>query len=148
MGIPARAKIDGPFDFRDQVGFYALYDNSFQLVYFGQAGRGNDQTLYGRLKKHTRGNLSGRWSRFSWFGIKYVKANGKLSAKAGNIQGKQTTFLDQTEAIVLSVAEPPNNLQGGRFGDAVQYRQYRDVEKLGPSPNDMIAEIYEKLGKE
>lgn len=133
------------YDFRDQVGFYALYDEAFQLVYFGQAGRGKDQILYGRLKQHLNDHLSERWSRFSWFGTKYVKTDGGLSAKAATVQGKQEVFLDQIEAIVIAVSEPPNNLQGGRFGKAIHYSQHRDEEKLGPSPEKMLRSIYDKL---
>jgi len=146
LGINAGLKKTDSVDFRQQVGFYALYDDAFQLVYFGQAGRGNGQTLYNRLKTHTTDHLAERWSRFSWFGIKYVKkSDGKLSAKPNKAQGDLLNFIDQTEAIVLAVAEPPNNLQGGRFGKAVQYLQDRDEEKLGPSPEDKLTEVYNRL---
>ena len=132
-------------DFRDQVGFYALYDEQFQLVYFGQAGRGQTQTLYGRLKQHLSDHLAERWTRFSWFGAKYVKTDGTLSAKVANVQGRQEVFLDQVEAVMIAVSEPPNNLQGGRFGRADQYAQHRDVDKLGPSHEEMLRIVFERL---
>lgn len=147
LGRKLSAKKDGPVDFRDQVGFYALYDEQFQLVYFGQAGRGKDQTLYGRLKQHLGDHLAERWARFSWFGTKYVKGDGALSAKAANVQGRQEVFLDQVEAVMIAVSEPPNNLQGGRFGSADQFAQHRDVEKLGPSTEEMLRVVYQKLGE-
>ena len=132
-------------NFRDQVGFYALYNEQFQLVYFGQAGRGKRHTLFDRLKQHLNDHLAERWSLFSWFGTRIVKRNGTLSTQAANIAGSQEVFLDQVEAIMIAVAEPPNNLQGGRFGRAEKYIQHRDENNLGPSDQKMLRKIYDEL---
>src|SRR5208282_3263832 len=70
-GKLAKAKSGLPVDFRNQAGLYVLYDDSFRLVYVGQAGAGN-QFLFSRLRQHTRDALADRWTRFSWFGIKWV----------------------------------------------------------------------------
>ena len=136
-----------PVDFREQVGFYALYNEQFQLVYFGQAGRGKSHKLFDRLKQHRNDHLAERWSLFSWFGTKLVKKNQTLGNEAAGFQGRQEVFLDQVEAVMIAVTEPPNNLQGGRFGKAEKYIQYRDESRLGLSDQKMLREIYDRLGK-
>jgi hypothetical protein len=55
------AKRDDPVDFRDQQGVYCLYDDSFRLVYVGQAGGKNDQRLFDRLKQHREDFVSHRF---------------------------------------------------------------------------------------
>lgn len=53
-GIPAHEKKGVPADFRNQAGAYVLYDDSFRLVYVGQAGAGN---IYLIASGSTRGML-------------------------------------------------------------------------------------------
>lgn len=142
-GRAASAKKSEPVDFRSQVGLYALYDENYKLVYFGQAGRGKGHKLFNRLKDHCHDRVSDRWTRFSWFGTRYVKANNQLSAEKENHQGGLEIALDHMEAIVLAVSEPPHNRQGGRFGtNVVQYLQYRDEDVLGLNDREMLAAIY------
>src|SRR3954471_20880699 len=71
-GIRARAMSAPAVDFRDQAGVYVLYDDNFRLVYVGQAGAGND-FLFSRLRRHRKDALADRWTRFSWFGIRWVR---------------------------------------------------------------------------
>ena len=40
LGKPVNVVNVEPTDFREQIGVYGLFDDSFRLVYFGQAGRG------------------------------------------------------------------------------------------------------------
>jgi hypothetical protein len=135
-----------PVDFREQVGLYALYDDNFKLIYFGQAGRGEGHKLFNRLKDHKNDRIADRWTRFSWFGTRYVKKDGKLSADKDGFQGSATDVLDHIEAVVLAVSEPPHNRQGGRFGAKVEmYRQYRDEDSLGIDEKGMIAEVYKQI---
>lgn len=51
-------------DFGGQQGVYLLHDRD-RVIYVGRA----DDTLFARLKVHTSDRLSGRWDRFSWFGL-------------------------------------------------------------------------------
>ena len=53
-------------NFSDQVGVYLLHDRD-RVIYVGRAQK---ESLYIRLKAHTNDRLSGRWDRFSWFGIR------------------------------------------------------------------------------
>lgn len=128
-------------NFSEQVGLYALYDANFSLVYFGQAGAGKDQHLFGRLRQHTNDHLAERWHRFSWFGMTGVKKDGELAKRATRSQGPQAKFLNQVEAVVIATCEPPNNLQGGRFSPAQKYEQIRDLE-LGITVEQMIERIH------
>ena len=125
-------------DFRTQTGFYALYDEAFNLVYFGQVGAKNKKgeekkhrTLYTRLNEHCKGSLTNRWSYFSWFGIKKIGKDNELVDKR-KFNSKPDIFLNQVEAIVLEVAEPSRNKKSGSFSGATEYFQYKN-EKLSPT---------------
>src|ERR1700759_937602 len=102
-------------DFHDQQGVYCLYDDNFSLIYIGQAGANDQQRIFGRLKQHRNDALADRWTKFSWFGIRWVtRTTNELAAEA---QGAHTTageVLNHIEAILISAAEPPYNRQGGR----------------------------------
>jgi hypothetical protein len=143
-GVPAKETSADPVDFRDQAGVYVLYDDNFRLVYVGQAGAGN-QFLFTRLKHHRKDALADRWTRFSWFGIKWVKQSAKLAVGATKFSVKYDDILNHIEAILISAAEPPHNRQGGRFGDEVeQYLQYRDEVALGPDTDSMVKQLWKK----
>lgn len=144
QGHPARSAFT-VVDFRYQQGVYCLYDDNFRLVYIGQAGANDNSRLFDRLKQHCSDALADRWTKFSWFGIRWVTKAGQLAAEA---QGTHTTsgaVLDHVEAILIAAAEPPHNRQGGRFGDEVQqYLQWRDADMLGKTTEEMIAEIWKE----
>src|ERR1700688_846279 len=143
-GILAQETTSIPVNFREQAGVYILYDDSFRLVYVGQAGAGN-QYLFSRLKQHKKDSLADRWTRLSWFGIRWVRKNGKLSAGAAQQSIKAAQILNHIEAILISAAEPPHNRQGGRFGNEVeQYLQYRDENALGPDAESMLKHLWKQ----
>ena len=129
LGKKVGAKRKEPVDFREQRGVYVLYDESFRIMYVGQAGGRADQCLFQRLKQHTKDHLAERWKLFSWFGTRAVVGSGL--AKRDEIAPSLSDALNHIEAILLASAEPPLNLQRGRFGKAVaQYLQYRpDAEE-------------------
>jgi hypothetical protein len=142
-GIKARNLTAEPVDFRDQQGVYALYDNSFKLVYVGQAGANDQQRLFDRLKQHSRDQLADRWTKFSWFGIRSVNSNGHLRVEKKAAHPSVGDVLNHIEAVLISVAEPAHNRQAGRFGDEVeQYLQFRDEDEFGPEIKDMIHDIW------
>ena len=70
-------------DFRQQIGVYILYRNE-SVVYVGQTGSGN-RRLFARLKDHRTDHLADRWDKFSWFGVRKVNQNGKLSKAEGEL---------------------------------------------------------------
>ena len=147
LGVPASNITAQPVDFREQSGVYVLYAD-YDLVYVGQVGAGS-QKLFTRLKQHTRDSLAGRWNKFSWFGIRWVKkSDNKLSAEADGKHSTHSAVLNHIEAILIHSAEPKQNRQGGRFGeDVVQYLQVRD-ERLGPTREEMIHQLWVAMVKD
>lgn len=144
LGVPSRNVTHEPIDFRSQIGLYALY-NDFELVYFGQAGSGK-QTLFKRLKTHGRRGFAGRWNRFSWFGMLWVKKNGRLSSPTDKFHPRRKDALDFIEAVVIESADPSLNSQSGHFGaNTVFYKQVRD-DRLGPNRDDMLRQLYGAFG--
>jgi hypothetical protein len=142
-GVLAGNKTSDPVDFRDQIGLYGLYDETFRLVYVGQAGANDKQRFFQRLKQHRHDALANRWTRFSWYGIRWVTKKKRLSAGAKTSHPSIGITLNHIEAILITVAEPPHNRQGGRFGkDARQYLQFKDRDHLPPEAEEMILEMW------
>ena len=115
-------------DFQDQIGVYALYDETRTIIYVGQAGNGN-ATLFTRLKQNMKGsNLWNRWAYFSWVGFKDVnKKSGTLSrrqSESARVGGfKYGDALNEIEGILIELLEPKLNKQGGKLKNAVEYFQ-------------------------
>ena len=143
---------EAPIDFRQQCGVYALYDDSYKILYVGQAGYGNAR-LYNRLHNHLWDHLAERWQRFSWFGIDPVvgpKGARRLEERDPDAP-KINAVLNHLEAILIAAAEPALNRQGGKFGDAQQFRQYweeddetdvrGELEHLGERINELGSRI-------
>lgn len=141
-GYPARGK-SRLVDFREQQGVYCLYDDNFRMVYIGQAGANDDQRLFIRLRQHKTDALADRWTRFSWFGIRWITNANVLAAEAEGTHTTAGAVLNHIEAILISAVEPPHNRQGGRFGeDVIQFLQHRDDDILGPTQTRMIEELW------
>ena len=87
-GTRVSAKTEDPVDFRNQQGVYCLHDESFRLVYVGQAGGKNTQRLFIRLKQHREDAISERWTKFSWFGVRKVIGQGALKAEKNTAHPK------------------------------------------------------------
>ena len=122
-GVAAKRLTGGETDFREQQGVYVLYDDTFKVIYVGQTGTG-DQRLFVRLRQHRKDHLAQRWSKFSWFGILPVARRG-LDQKFKPEPPAIVDVLNHIEAILLATAEPPLNLQRGRFGkDVERYLQF------------------------
>ena len=146
-GVLSTRRTSEPIDFREQQGVYVLYDDGFSLVYIGQAGTGQNR-LFSRLKQHRADHLAERWSRFSWFGIREVKDDRKPVKSKKKHSLLLNNMLNHIEGILIAIAEPPHNRQGGRFGDDVsQYLQYLDHDNIYPDPRDMIKELYDNMWK-
>lgn len=129
-GYLVGAKLEGCVDFRKQRGIYVLYDENYEIIYVGQAGRGS-QNLFPRLKQHRKDHLAERWSRFCWFGIVPVTEDWELDDEDEiEFDTDLPAVLNHIEAILIATAEPPLNLQRGRFGsDVEKYLQEQPVEE-------------------
>lgn len=126
MSRVATAKKLLPINFREQTGVYILHDENLRIIYVCQAGAGRNDRLFEGLRHHWRDHLAERWSRFSWFGICPV-LNAKLDASQKTHSLTAGEALDHIEAILIAAAEPPLNLQLGRFGKKVQ--QYLQISE-------------------
>jgi hypothetical protein len=136
LGVPAKNVTANPIDFREHSGIYVLYSD-YKPIYVGQCGLGNQQLLR-RLKQHRIDDLAERWDRFSWFGIRRVKANGKLSAETSSVHPSIANVLNHVEGVLIHAIEPPMNGQKGRFGNRViRFVQVRDP-RLGPETEEML----------
>jgi hypothetical protein len=139
VGIRANEKKAGKVDFWKQTGIYSLYDADYHLIYVGQAGFGDKSCIGSRLKHHCRDNLAGRWDMFSWFGLRKVTNKNILGNKPQRKTDALSAIGNVLEAILIEVAEPPMNGQGGRFGKKVE--RYLQVDES----IDKYAKVHEKI---
>jgi hypothetical protein len=150
-------------DFREQVGIYALFNDTREVVYIGQTGY-KGQKLFARLKQHSRGQLRDRWTNFSWFGFLVPDKEGKLvqpdvpksksddnSSEANlehAVKGSVRDALNEIEAVLIQIVEPRLNKQGPSWSGAKEYFQF-DPFDAEPSPTELmeaIKSIGDKLG--
>lgn len=126
-------------DFSGQRGIYVLYDHHTAIY----VGRAIDRPLGQRVFEHTLDRLSGRWSRFSWFGLYGVSDTGKLNE--GKITPTFATLTTALEAILIETLEPPQNRRRGDDFMAVEYIQDVDPELKEQELQRTIRSIEEKL---
>jgi hypothetical protein len=126
-------------DFGAQRGVYVLADHH-TVVYVGRA---IDRPLGQRLFEHTLDRLSGRWNRFSWFGLWDVSDTGKLTEPelAPTIASIVTAF----EALLIETLEPPQNRRRGDDFNAVEYIQDIDPELREQELQSTLRSIEQKL---
>jgi hypothetical protein len=98
-----------PVNFGEQRGVYLLHDSQ-GVVY---VGRVIDQNLGRRLQQHTSDRLTGRWTRFSWFGVYPVEESGALK-KSADFSNVETSIVIATmEAVLIEGLEPRQNRKRG-----------------------------------
>jgi HB1/ASXL restriction endonuclease-like protein with HTH domain len=109
-----------PVDFCTERGVYLLHDVR-SVVY---VGRTTDQPLGIRLRQHTSDRLTGRWDRFSWFGVDRVTEAGDLIP---NAETPSVELLIATmEALLIEGLEPPQNRKRGDDFKAIEFLQVDD----------------------
>jgi len=138
-GVRANEKREGKVDFWEQTGIYALYNADYHLVYVGQAGFGDKSCIGDRLRHHSRDDLAGRWDMFSWFGLRKVTIKNDLGNKPLSKSGALSAIGNVLEGILIEVAEPPMNSQGGKFGKKVE--RYLQADESA----DKDAKSHEKI---
>jgi hypothetical protein len=126
-------------DLSDQRGVYLLYDRS-EVIYVGRA---IDQGIGTRLKQHTFDRLSGRWERFSWFGVHRVSENGTLDMAEPTYD--RTLLIATMEALLIESVEPSQNRKRGDEFRAVEFLQAEDPEVEIIRKRAIIAELAAKL---
>lgn len=106
-----------------QQGVYLLYDENGAVVYVGKAVR---QSIAQRLAQHTRDRLTGRWERFSWFGIRPVDNDGELGdVVVGTITPDR--LISALEALLIEALEPRQN-RAGSSHSGIEYVQAADPQ--------------------
>jgi hypothetical protein len=81
-----------------------------------------------RLYQHTVDRMTGRWNRFSWFGVYPVEENGNLKTVA-DFSGVDISIVIATmEAVLIEGLEPRQNRKRGDDFQAVEFLQFEDPE--------------------
>lgn len=112
-------------NFTGQAGVYVLCDGS-RAIY---VGRVTEPRLGQRLFEHTRDRLTGRWDRFSWFGVRSVRNDGDLTPiPASGIA--VASLIATMEALLIEGLEPPQNRRQGDGFSAVEFIQEVDPEVI------------------
>ncbi len=126
-------------NFTEQAGVYILYDGS-RAVYVGRTTR-----LGQRLFEHTRDRLTGRWDRFSWFGVRAVQPDGQLSVvpASGIAVG---TLIATMEALLIEGLEPPQNRRQGDGFNAVEFMQATDPEITQQRERRVLDQLAQRAG--
>ncbi len=126
-------------NFAEQVGVYLLHDRE-RAIYVGRAA----DTLFARLKAHTADRLSGRWDRFSWFGLREVTEDAKLSDPA--TAWSHEVVIETLEALLIESLEPPLNRKRGDNLAAIEYLQSAnpDLEKI--KKRRIMEELMDRAG--
>lgn len=131
-------------NFSEQAGVYILHDGT-RVIYVGQAGV--DGNLGARLYAHTRNRLSGRWDRFSWFGVRGVNDDGTLEdmPQAGI---DVTSFIGALEAVLIEALEPPQNRRAGEgFTEDIEWQQAEDPAVDRKRKKALLDDIQKYLGQ-
>lgn len=121
--LGAQLTASQPVNFADQVGVYILYSGD-RVIY---VGRVTEPRLGARLWDHTRDRLTGRWDRFSWFGVRTVAEDGSLGGvPTGNFAVDM--LVTTMEALLIEGLEPPQNRRRGDGFNATEFIQATDPQ--------------------
>nr|WP_077686832.1 HTH domain-containing protein [Tessaracoccus aquimaris] len=121
--LGAQLKAAQPINFAEQVGVYILYAGD-RVIY---VGRSTEPRLGPRLWDHTRDRLTGRWDRFSWFGVRAVADDGSLGfVPTGNFAVEM--LVATMEALLIEGLEPPQNRRRGDGFNATEFIQTTDPQ--------------------
>lgn len=126
-------------NFADQIGVYLLHDRE-RVIYVGRA----TDTLYSRLKTHTVDRLSGRWDRFSWFGIREVNDDGSLGDKV--VPWTPEVVIETMEALLIESLEPPLNRKRGDNFSAIEFIQVTDPQLEKVQKQALLDELKRNMG--
>jgi len=130
-------------DFHAQKGVYLLHDAQ-GVVY---VGRVTDRALGKRLQEHTIDRLSGRWTRFSWFGVYRVNPDGSLAAAKLSTALDMDTVIATMEAVLIEGLEPRQNRRRGDDIQAFEYLQVEDPDLVKNRKVALARELLESVQK-
>ena len=127
-------------DFAEQIGVYLLHDRE-RVIYVGRAS----EAISKRLKEHTTDRLSGRWDRFSWFGLRGVLENGSGLSDAA-VSWNHEVVINTLEAILIESLEPPLNRKQGDGFAATEYLQAEDPTLEQKKMKQLLNELAKNSG--
>ena len=133
LGRPYSAQ-EPVLNFADQQGVYLLHQMQ-SVTYVGRTTADNNG-LFGRLKSHTvNARRSGRWDRFSWFGIRPVSEDGKLLNAAPALTSD--LLITILEAVLIETYLPSfNDKSGDMMGQL--YEQVLDPDIAKNKANELL----------
>ena len=105
-------------DFAYQAGIYALYNRGAEVIYVGQAGRGDGNGLFHRLKTHAlEDELFCMWERFTWYGFYSSEVVNKMENQAWDNEFKIETdvnvLMNVIESMIIRINIPRFNKSVG-----------------------------------
>ncbi len=98
-----------------------------------------------RLFEHTRDRLTGRWNRFSWFGVRGVQDNGELT-QIPTVGIGVGGLIATMEALLIEGLEPPQNRRQGDGFNAVEFIQETDPEVVRERDRRVLAQLSQNVG--
>ena len=105
-------KPEQAINFADQQGVYLLH--SWQSVAYVGKTTARVGGLFQRLQEHHQRNVwSGKWERFSWFGIRRVDENGEMDD--GPDTASKAVVAALMEAVLIETLRPSFNRQQGNY---------------------------------
>jgi hypothetical protein len=132
-----------PVNFAKQIGVYCLIDGR-ETIYVGQAF---SQPIGERLHQHTKDRFSGRWDRFSWFGLYTIDDDGNLKITSETSRCVSLENMCHTlESILIEGIEPRQNRKSGNKFSGIEYNQQQDPVVERKHYMKMLDEIKDKLG--
>ena len=109
-------------NFADQQGVYLLH--SWQSVVYVGKTTAREGGLFQRLRTHHQRQVwSGKWERFSWFGIRRVSEEGDM-IDGPDVASKEVVSA-LMESVLIETLRPSFNQQQGNYMGAL-YRQAID----------------------
>ena len=113
---------DQAIDFANQQGVYLLH--SWQSVVYVGKTSAKESGLFQRLHNHhNRQVWSGKWERFSWFGLRRVDEAGTMVDSTDSASKEVVTAL--MEGVLIETLRPSFNNQRGNYMGTL-YRQVID----------------------
>ena len=106
-------------------------------------GRSTDRPLGQRLYEHTVDRLSGRWDRFSWFGIYGVADDSTLITEVPEFNGD--AIIQALESVLIESLEPPLNRRRGDNLTAVEFMQGLDPEIERRQTKNLLQQALAKI---
>ena len=103
-----------------------------------------NRSVSGAEPAHDR--LSGRWDRFSWFGVYPVNEDGSLRTSISVAHVNVDALIATIEAVLIEGLEPRQNRKRGDDFQAVEFLQVEDPEIERQRQASVMKQIMTKAG--